>query len=153
MRTTQRLRWIVVCSLVAATGVASGIVTTARADAGSPDFILVQAIAGSSGASDVTLSVTGEVAQVKSGTLVVGAGFGTNLSGYTGGKVVANDVLASSGVRVATSEGSGGAFVSVSPKVGLIYDFSGTGELRAPAMSPGDKFDVVIFFPNGEIIA
>ncbi|HUR49252.1 MAG TPA: hypothetical protein VMY88_06980 [Acidimicrobiales bacterium] len=90
--------------------------------------------------------------QVRAGTLVVGAGFGANLGGYTGGDVSARDVT-SAGVTVGAGAAAGGISLSVASPVGLVYRFTSGGTLVAPAMKPGDQLDFLVFFPNGGILS
>lgn len=149
MRTQWRRRLAVVAGVVVAT---VGVPAASRASSPATDFVLVQLVAGSDGASGVNIEVTGTVAQTQSGTLVVGAGFGADLGGYTGGDVTAADV-ASTGVTVGTSSERGGVNVAVGSPVGLVYQFSSAATLWSPPLEAGDRFDLVVFFPNGEILS
>lgn len=115
-----------------------------------PDYVLLKAVAGPEGASNVSFTLAGEVAQTGAGTLVAGTGIGANLGGYRGGDTRAADV-GGLGVTVGTGSDLGGTFLSVSSPVSLVYEFESGGSLTAPPMAPGDQLDFLVFFPNGEI--
>lgn len=125
------------------------IARAAPAATADPDFVIVRTVAGPNGASEVSVQITGTVYQQRAGTLVLGTALGLNIGGYKGGLIQAQDFLGV-GTTVGTSDSYGGVFLSIATPVSLLYSVTGGGTLHS-AIAPGDRFDVVLFFPNGGI--
>lgn len=139
------MRIVLLCLLLGSASIAH----PSRAVAADPDFVFVEAVAGSEGAAEITIEITGSLYQQGAGTLVLGVALGIDQGGYKGGLVEAQDFL-SVGTTIGTSDSFGGAHLSVATPVSLVYSFSGGGTLHSP-ISAGDRFNVVMFFPNGGI--
>lgn len=130
--------------------VASAFVPGA-AEAVGPDYVLVRAVADASGADGVQIEISGEVAQRGPRALVAGAGVGADLGGHKGGIITAESVFGL-GATVGVSNDGLGARLGVGSPVGLVYGFSASGSVTAPALEEGDVVALIVFFPNGEVL-
>src|SRR5687767_7837990 len=106
------VRIVLLCLLLGS----SSLAHPSGAAADDPDFVLVEAVAGSNGAAEITIEITGSLYQQKAGTLVLGVALGIDQGGFKGGLVQAEDFL-SVGTTIGTSDSFGGTHLSVAPPV------------------------------------